>query len=105
MIVTAEPHSAVRQPSDVVVLENQLRPDTVGRSAPIQAKYELMPRGQYTYQVQDSLTAGVANAPKVSMDRYEAILEVYQAQMRLASRTRRMPSNMRLTPWQKRKRN
>jgi outer membrane protein OmpA-like peptidoglycan-associated protein len=80
MIVTAEPYSAVRQPSDVVVLENQLRPDTVGRSAPIQAKYELMPRGQYTYQVQDSLAAGVANTPKVSMDRYEAVLEVYQAQ-------------------------
>jgi len=80
MIVTAEPYSAVRQPSDVVVLENQLRPDTVGRAAPIQAKYELMPRGQYTYQVQDSLSAGVAGAPKVSMDRYEAIVEVYQAQ-------------------------
>jgi flagellar motor protein MotB len=80
MIVTAEPYSAVRQPSDVVVMENQVRPDTVGRASPIQAKYELMPRGQYTWQVQDSLAAGVANAPKVSMDRYESILEVYQAQ-------------------------
>jgi len=80
MIVTAEPYSAVRQPSDVVVLENQVRPDTVGRSAPIQAKYELMPRGHYTWEVQDKLAAGVSNAPKVSMDRYEAILEVYQAQ-------------------------
>jgi outer membrane protein OmpA-like peptidoglycan-associated protein len=80
MIVTAEPYSAVRQPSDVVVLENQLRPDTVGRAAPIQAKYELMPRGHYTYQLQDALSAGVAGTPKVSMDRYEAIVEVYQAQ-------------------------
>ncbi|HUI79700.1 MAG TPA: OmpA family protein [Bryobacteraceae bacterium] len=80
MIVTAEPYSAVRQPSDVVVLENQVRPDTVGRSAPIQAKYELMPRGHYTWDVQDALSSGVSNAPKVSMNRYEAILEVYQAQ-------------------------
>jgi flagellar motor protein MotB len=80
MIVTAEPYSAVRKPSDVVVLENQVRPDTIGRVAPIQAKYELMPRGQYTWQIQDSLTAGVAGAPRVSMDRYESILEVYQAQ-------------------------
>jgi len=31
LIVTAEPYSAVRQPSDVVVIENEIRPDTVGR--------------------------------------------------------------------------
>src|SRR5215472_3549831 len=80
MIVTAEPYSAVRQPSDVVVLENQIRPDTLGRSEPIQAKYELMPRGHYTYQVQDALESSVNQAPKVSMDQYEAMLELYQAQ-------------------------
>ena len=38
MIVTAEPYSAARQPSDVVVLENQVRPDTVGQIKEIQAK-------------------------------------------------------------------
>src|SRR5580700_6883316 len=80
MIVTAEPYSAVRQPSDVVVLENQIRPDTIGRTQPIQAKYELMPRGQYTYQVQEGLARAVTNAPKVSMEEYEAVLELYQAQ-------------------------
>jgi flagellar motor protein MotB len=80
LIVTAEPYSAVRQPSDVVVLENQVRPDTLGRTQPIQAKYELMPRGQYTYQVQEGLARAVTNAPKVSMEQYEAVLEVYQAQ-------------------------
>src|SRR5215471_18869719 len=51
LIVTAEPYSTVRQPSDVVVLENQVRPDTIGRTQPIRAKYELMPRGHYTYEV------------------------------------------------------
>ncbi len=80
LIVTAEPYSAVRQPSDVVVLENHVRPDTVGRAAPIQAKYELMPRGHYTWDRQESLAASATSAPKVSMDRYEATLEVYQAQ-------------------------
>src|SRR5947209_20475861 len=37
MIVTAEPYSAVRQPSDVVVMENEIRPDTVGKIEFIQA--------------------------------------------------------------------
>jgi flagellar motor protein MotB len=83
LIVTAEPYSVVRQPSDVVVLENQIRPDTLGRAQPIHAKYELMPRGQYTYQVPEE-SAAAAGAPKVSMDRYEAILEVYQAQNAVA---------------------
>jgi len=80
LIVTAEPYSAARQPSDVVVLENQVRPDTMGQIKEIQAKYELMPRGHYTYDVADKLKAEMAGAPKVSMDRYEALLELYEAQ-------------------------
>src|SRR5260370_16904818 len=51
LIATAEPYSAVHHPGDVVVLENEIRPDTVGRIQPITAKYELMPRGQYTSHV------------------------------------------------------
>ncbi|HUI56689.1 MAG TPA: OmpA family protein [Bryobacteraceae bacterium] len=78
LIVTAEPYSTVRQPSDVVVMENQLRDDTIGTSEPIQAKYELLPRGQYTYTLPDG--AVPAGGPKVSMSRYEATVEVYQAQ-------------------------
>jgi outer membrane protein OmpA-like peptidoglycan-associated protein len=80
LLVTAEPYSAVRQPSDVVVLENKVRPDTIGKIMPIEVKYELMPRGQYTWQEPVNLQSAVANAPKVSMDRYEALLELYQAQ-------------------------
>jgi outer membrane protein OmpA-like peptidoglycan-associated protein len=80
LIVTAEPYSAARQPSDVVVLENEIRPDTVGQIKPIQAKYELMPRGHYTWDVADKLKSDVAGAPKVSMDRYEAMLQLYEAQ-------------------------
>jgi outer membrane protein OmpA-like peptidoglycan-associated protein len=80
MIVTAEPFSSVRQPSDVVVLENHIRPDTLGSAQPIQAKYELLPRGSYTYDVQQGLQNALTNAPKVSMREYEALLELYEAQ-------------------------
>ena len=47
MIVTAEPYYAVRQPSDVVLLENVVRADTKGTSEAVNAKYELMGRGGY----------------------------------------------------------
>jgi outer membrane protein OmpA-like peptidoglycan-associated protein len=47
LIVTAEPYFAVTQPSDVVVAENFLRTDTTGTIQPVQAKYELLQRGQY----------------------------------------------------------
>jgi flagellar motor protein MotB len=79
MIVTAEPYSAARQPSDVVVLENQVRPDTVGQIKEIQARYELMPRGHYTWDVANKLKPDDVGVPKVSMDRYEALLELYEA--------------------------
>jgi outer membrane protein OmpA-like peptidoglycan-associated protein len=47
LIVTAEPYFAVRQPSNVVILENVLRNDTKGTSEEVSAKYELMERGGY----------------------------------------------------------
>ena len=80
LIVTAEPYSAVRQPSDAVVMENQIRPDTIGSSEPIQAKYELLPRGHYTYNVPDNLQQAEGNGPMLSMDQYQQVLEIYQAQ-------------------------
>jgi outer membrane protein OmpA-like peptidoglycan-associated protein len=47
MIVTAEPYYAVREPSNVVVLENIVREDTKGTIEAVNAKYELMERGGY----------------------------------------------------------
>lgn len=47
LIVTAEPYYAVRQPSNLVVLENVVREDTKGTSEAVNAKYELMERGGY----------------------------------------------------------
>jgi outer membrane protein OmpA-like peptidoglycan-associated protein len=47
LIVTAEPYYAVRQPSNVVVLENVVREDTKGTTESVNAKYELLERGGY----------------------------------------------------------
>ena len=47
LIVTAEPYYAVRQPSNVVVLENMVRESTKGTTEAVNAKYELMERGGY----------------------------------------------------------
>jgi len=76
LILTAEPYFAVTQPSDVVVMENVIRPDTVGQIEEIDAKYELLRRGHYTFETaSDAAMAG----KKVSLDEYEALLELYQA--------------------------
>lgn len=47
LIVTAEPYFAVREPSNVVVLENIISADTEGKVEAVHAKYELMERGGY----------------------------------------------------------
>ena len=80
LIVTAEPYAEVRQPSDVVVLENAVRPDTVGKIEEVNARYELLPRGAYAWQEPDPSQYKPPDTPKVSMSKYEELLEVYQAQ-------------------------
>lgn len=77
MIVTAEPYSTVRQPSDVVVLENAVRPDTIGKIEQVDARVELLPRGEYSWQEPPAETNP---RPQVSMRKYEELLEIYQAQ-------------------------
>jgi outer membrane protein OmpA-like peptidoglycan-associated protein len=47
LVVTAEPYYAVTQPSDLIVMENMVRADTKGKIEEIDAKYELLQRGQY----------------------------------------------------------
>jgi outer membrane protein OmpA-like peptidoglycan-associated protein len=80
MLVTAEPYAAVRQPSDVVVLENVVRPETIGRIEPIVAKAELLPRGHYLLDKQKSQALLNPDAPKVSMSEYEQLSQIYQAE-------------------------
>ena len=47
LVVTAEPYYAVRQPSNVVVIENVVRDDTKGTIEAMHTKYELLERGGY----------------------------------------------------------
>jgi len=72
LIVTAEPYFAVTQPSDVVVMENIVREDTVGKTEQIDAKYELLQRGQYTLNVSPSDLRPIQLDPRVPLELYEA---------------------------------
>jgi len=47
LIVTAEPYFGVSQPSDVVVMENVVREDTLGKIEQMSVKYDLLKRGTY----------------------------------------------------------
>jgi outer membrane protein OmpA-like peptidoglycan-associated protein len=69
MIVTAEPYFSVRQPSEMVVLENAVRKDTKGKIFVID-DYELMRRGQYEKR-------GNPLALKLELEKIP--LEVYEA--------------------------
>jgi outer membrane protein OmpA-like peptidoglycan-associated protein len=72
LIVTAEPYFAVTQPSDVVVMENFIRKDTTGTIEELDAKFELLKRGQYT------LNANPRELQPRTLDR-KTPLELYEA--------------------------
>jgi len=72
LIVTAEPYFAVTQPSDVVVMENFVREDTTGTIEQVDAKYELLQRGQYTLNVNRADIKPVHLNRKVPLELYEA---------------------------------
>jgi len=74
LIVTAEPYFSVSQPSEVVVMENVVRPDTVGNVEEIDAKFDLLQRDQYETTVQ----AGY-EAPEVSSRIPLSLLEARNA--------------------------
>jgi outer membrane protein OmpA-like peptidoglycan-associated protein len=72
LIVTAEPYFAVTQPSDVVVMENFVRTDTVGTIEEVDAKYELLQRGQYVLNVKPGDIHPRELNSKVPLELYEA---------------------------------
>src|SRR5436190_18512384 len=72
LVVTAEPYFGVSQPSDVVVLENFVRKDTVGKVEEIDAKYELLQRGQYTVNVLPADLKPIQLDKNTPLDLYEA---------------------------------
>ncbi|HVT91420.1 MAG TPA: OmpA family protein [Bryobacteraceae bacterium] len=69
LIVTAEPYFSVTQPSDVVVMENDVRANTLGKFEVIDAKYELLQRGQYQAL---SNPLSLTPDPKIPIELYEA---------------------------------
>ena len=77
MIITAEPYFSVAQPSDVVVMENVVTRDTIGKVQEVNATYELLPRKPYTYNA--AAQPSRSGAEPVSQDQYESILALYQA--------------------------
>ena len=69
LAVTAEPYFAVNMPSNLVVMENALREDTVGRVEEMDAMYELLQRGEYD-RLANPLV--LQSDPKVPLQLYEA---------------------------------
>src|SRR5256885_42052 len=51
VIVTAEPYFSVTRPSDMVVLENVVKSNTKGWEQPIDTKFDVVERGQYTVDI------------------------------------------------------
>ena len=69
LVVTAEPYYSVTRPSDLIVMENAVRSDTKGKIELIDAKYELLQRGQYQR---------LSNPLALKLDR-KLPLELYEA--------------------------
>jgi outer membrane protein OmpA-like peptidoglycan-associated protein len=72
LIVTAEPYFAVTRPSDVVVMENFIRKDTAGTVEQVDAKYDLLQRGQYTLNANPADVQAPRLSSKVPLELYEA---------------------------------
>jgi outer membrane protein OmpA-like peptidoglycan-associated protein len=75
MIVTAEPYYSVTQPSDIVVMENMVTRDTIGKVQEVNATYELLPRKPYTFDANSQPTP----TKLVGKEEYEATTTLYQA--------------------------
>jgi outer membrane protein OmpA-like peptidoglycan-associated protein len=72
MIVTAEPYFAVTRPSNLVVMENIVRPDTLGNETPIEAKFDLLERGAYTVDIPAANLPGTTADPHTPLELIEA---------------------------------
>src|SRR5947209_18923420 len=72
LIITAEPYFAVTQPSDVAVMENCVSRETTGSIEELDAKFELLQRGQYTLNVNPAELKPLVLYRKVSLALYKA---------------------------------
>jgi len=83
LIVTAEPYFTVRQPSELVVLENEPRKNTKGKIFPVK-DYKLMKRAQY--QKMGNPLALTLDTKTVPLEMYEARNAVEIAKSRHADK-------------------
>jgi outer membrane protein OmpA-like peptidoglycan-associated protein len=74
LLVTAEPYFAVRIPSELVILENELLKNTKGKIFPVD-NYSLMKRGQYQK---------LANPLALTLDLKSQPLDLYEARNAVA---------------------
>jgi outer membrane protein OmpA-like peptidoglycan-associated protein len=74
LVVTAEPYFSVTQPSDLVVLENQIIQDkTTGVLEKVNAHYMLLPRGTYAETAgSNSVLNPITRDEKMPLELYEA---------------------------------
>ena len=68
LILTAEPYFAISMPSEMVVVENTILPETLGKIEAVEAKYELLERGRYESGVFESMRID----PKTPLELYQA---------------------------------
>jgi hypothetical protein len=76
LIVTAEPYWAVTQPSDAVVMENFVRTDTTGTIQQVNAKYELLQRGNYEKTVNPATLGPMIGDTRTNLQLREARVAV-----------------------------
>jgi outer membrane protein OmpA-like peptidoglycan-associated protein len=72
LLVTAEPYFAVSQPSNVVVLENAIKPDNHEKIGLVDANFQLLPRGEYTKNMSATDLRPVAMDNKTPFSVYQA---------------------------------
>jgi len=72
VIVTAEPYFAVTRPSDVVVLQNEIKKNTKGWAQPIDARFEALERNEYTIDLNPVQLLATAANPDTPTDLLQA---------------------------------
>lgn len=79
LVVTAEPYYAVAQPSNVVVLENTILPETKGTIEQADAKYQSLEKGQYSYDVSSASAHYAKSKTPLELDEARNAVQIAEA--------------------------
>jgi outer membrane protein OmpA-like peptidoglycan-associated protein len=72
LVITAEPDFAVSAPSELVVAQNSVRPDTKGGTETVEVRYEVLPRSAYISQVEPVEKSIYGDDKKAPLDLIQA---------------------------------